>query len=132
VIILIKIKNTLLIYTIGSFTYSLIEILFRGYTHWTMVISGGLVFILLYSVSCKMEQNYYTTQIIIFTLLITTTELFLGMILNKALGLKIWDYSNMPLNFLGQINLFNSLLWLLLSIPSVLICKRLRKIFNKT
>lgn len=122
-----KLRNILVIYTIGSFLYSIIEIVSRGFTHWTMVIAGGLVFVILYRVSVKTEQKYYTTQIIIFTVIITLIELFLGLLLNKILKMNVWDYSNRPLNIFGQINLFNTLLWLLLSIPCVIICKLLRK-----
>ncbi|MCR4563311.1 MAG: putative ABC transporter permease [Clostridiales bacterium] len=126
-----RIRNTLYIYTVGSFVYSLIEIVFRGHTHWTMVISGGIVFLFLYSIGKLTSDSYYTTQILIFTVFITGVELILGILLNKILKLNVWDYSNRPLNLFGQINLFNSLLWLLLSIPCVIICKRLRERFKE-
>ncbi len=126
-----KMRNALFIYTIGSFIYSIIEIVFRGHTHWTMVIAGGIVFMLLYLLGKRFDRSYYTTQIIIFTVFITVSELFFGLFLNKLLKMNVWDYSNRPLNFLGQINLFNSLLWLLLSIPCVIVCKKLRKRFTK-
>ncbi|MBO4339087.1 MAG: hypothetical protein J5877_04135 [Clostridia bacterium] len=126
-----RIRNTLYIYTVGSFVYSLIEIVFRGHTHWTMVISGGIVFLFLYSIGKLTSESYYTTQILIFTVFITGVELILGILLNKILKLNVWDYSNRPLNLFGQINLFNSLLWLLLSIPCVIICKRLRERFKE-
>ncbi len=131
VIILEKIRNSLIVYTIGSFIYSIIEIVSRGFTHWTMVIAGGYVFIILYQISVLTEQSYYTTQIVIFTAIITAIELILGLVLNKLLKMNVWDYSNRPLNFLGQINLFNSLLWLLLSIPCVIVCKILRTLFKR-
>jgi len=130
VIYLENIRNSLYIYTIGSTVYSLIEIVFRGHTHWTMVITGGIVFLLLYRIGKAFDKSYYTTQIIIFTVFITAIELILGLILNKLLKMNVWDYSNRPLNLFGQINLFNSLLWLLLSIPCVVICKRLRERFK--
>ena len=125
-----KLRNTLCIYTIGSFVYSLIEIIFRGHTHWTMVITGGIVFLFLYKIGKLTDNSYYTTQIVIFTVFITLVELILGLLLNKVLKLDVWNYSNRPLNLFGQINLFNSLLWLLLSIPCVLICKGLREKFK--
>ncbi|MBR2166928.1 MAG: hypothetical protein IJ920_01115 [Paludibacteraceae bacterium] len=34
-------------------------------------------------------------------ILITAVELISGFVLNIMLKLNIWDYSNMPLNFLG-------------------------------
>lgn len=126
-----KTRNALIVYTIGSFIYSLIEIFFRGHTHWTMVIAGGLIFLLLYFISIKTEHSYYTTQILIFTVIITGLELILGLFLNKILKMNVWDYSERPLNLFGQINIFNSLLWLLLSIPCVIVCKILRILFRQ-
>lgn len=39
-----------LIFLLGCFVYSAMEILVRGYTHWTMLLAGGIVGILLYLV----------------------------------------------------------------------------------
>lgn len=41
----IVIKNLLLL-ELGGFIYSIIEVLYRGNTHWTMFIVGGLCFLL--------------------------------------------------------------------------------------
>ena len=35
----------LFLFGIGGFIYALIEIMFRGHTHWTMMILGGICFI---------------------------------------------------------------------------------------
>lgn len=37
----------LFLFTSGGMLYNIIEITFRGWTHWTMFILGGLCFILL-------------------------------------------------------------------------------------
>lgn len=48
--------------------------------------------------------------------LIIAVELLSGIFLNIILGLHIWDYSNNKFNFMGQINLQNSIAWYILSI----------------
>lgn len=46
---------------------------------------------------------------------ITLTELFSGILLNRYLNLGVWDYSHLPFQFLGQICLSYSLLWIVLA-----------------
>ena len=58
--------------------------------------------------------------------LITTVELLAGLLLNVRLGLNIWDYSSIPCNFMGQICLPFSLLWVILAIVAVVFDDYLR------
>ena len=44
--------------------------------------------------------------------IITGVELVMGLLLNRLMGFNIWDYSNVPLNLLGQVCLPYSFLWL--------------------
>lgn len=66
------------------------------------------------------------TQMLICTVLITVVEFLSGIILNIWLGLGIWDYSNMPLNILGQICVPFSLLWYFLSAAAIILDDYLR------
>ena len=47
--------------------------------------------------------------------IVTALELCLGTVVNIILGWNVWDYSNMPGNFLGQICPQFTLAWLGLS-----------------
>ena len=38
----------LLVFLLGGTAYGMMEILFRGYTHWTMVLTGGACILTLY------------------------------------------------------------------------------------
>ena len=64
-------------------------------------------------------------------LIITCVEFITGIIVNRALGWGVWDYSDMPGNLLGQICITYSALWFLLVIPIIYICRGLRGIFLK-
>lgn len=115
------IKNLLLI-TTGGFIYCLLEIAFRGRTHWSMGMVGGLSFLI-----CGLVNEYFSMdmliwkQMIICAILITLVEFVSGCILNLWFGLGIWDYSNIPFNILGQICLPFTVIWFLLSLPAILL-----------
>lgn len=123
---MIKIKNLIkysILFTIGGTLYFLIEILWRGYSHFAMFILGGLCFI-----SIGAIKEYFFTfkkslliQQGISCLVITVLELIFGVILNIGLGLEIWDYSNLKFNFMGQISLRYSILWFFLSLPTIIL-----------
>lgn len=105
-----------LILIIGGFGYGLIEILFRGYTHWSMVLTGGAAFLSLFLI----DSFFPTTSIFIKAfygmLIITTMEFFVGIVVNKIFHFGVWDYTNMFGNLLGQISLPFSACWYGLSL----------------
>ena len=105
----------------------MIELLYRGRSHWTMFLLGGLCF--LYAG----EQNEHTDwdcplalQSIKVTLVITLLEFLCGLIVNMWLGWDVWDYSNMPFNLLGQICLPFSLLWIVVGTLAIILDDYLR------
>ncbi len=59
---------------------------------------------------------------------ITAIELTVGIIVNRWLGLGVWDYSGVRLNFMGQICLPYSLLWLLLCCPAFKLCDLIERL----
>ncbi len=64
------------------------------------------------------SRNYeipFIVKCIIGMTIITGIELIFGIAFNIILKEHVWDYSGMPLNFLGQICLPFSALWFILS-----------------
>lgn len=111
----------------GGCVYSLIEMAWRGHSHWTMAVLGGVCFVLIGDINEFIPWNMpLILQGAIGSGIVTALELVAGIILNLWLGLGIWDYSNMPFNFLGQICLPFSLLWVALSIVAVVLDDWLR------
>lgn len=107
--------------------YFLIELFWRGHSHWTMAVMGGVCFILIGDINEFIPWNMpMILQGGIGSVVITAMELFCGVVLNLWLKLDIWDYSTMPFNFLGQICLPFSLLWVALSIVAVILDDWLR------
>lgn len=62
----------------------------------------------------------------ISALAVIATEFVVGLILNVALGLGIWDYSNMPGNIMGQICPQFALLWFVVSIIGIVLMDWMR------
>lgn len=118
-------KNSSL-FAIGAVCYGLIEIVWRGKTHWSMPLTGGACFVALYRIFAKVADFSMTVRCLIGGAVITAFEFCSGCIFNKMLKLKVWDYSDRPLNFKGQICPFYSFMWTLLCIPVNAVCKRLR------
>ena len=111
----------------GGCVYFLIEMAWRGHSHWTMAVLGGVCFVLIGDINEFIPWNMpLVLQGAIGSGIVTLLELVSGIILNLWLGLGIWDYSNMPFNFLGQICLPFSLLWVALSVVAVILADWLR------
>lgn len=122
-----KIHKFLTLFIAGGTLYISIEIIWRYFrrsphTHWTMFLLGGLVFVLIGSVNEHISWDIpFWIQVIVGTAVAFIAEFVFGIILNIWLGLNIWDYSNMPLNILGQVCLPFTIAWsLLVSIAIVL------------
>ena len=87
------------LYFIGGFVYVGIELLFRGRSHYTMFIVGGICFLLVGSLNEVIKKPMsLLTQGIIGAIMITAVEFLTGCIVNLHLHWNVWDYSNMPGN----------------------------------
>ena len=117
-------------FLLGCFVYSLLEISARGFTHWTMTLTGGVVGASLYFLHTTAPPRTLLLQCFCGALLITAIEMTVGAIVNLRLGWAVWDYSGIPLNVYGQICLPFSMLWFLLCLPAFGICRLVRRRFN--
>ena len=101
-----------------GFIYCMIEILFRGWSHWSMfVLAGFLGVFCIDSINNVLSFDCdYIVQIIISTILCTIGEGISGIILNVWLQLNVWDYSKMTFGtfFFGQCNVLFCFAWMLI------------------
>ena len=104
------------LFLIGGAIYVLIELVYRGYSHWTMFLLGGLCFVLIGGVNeyIPWEMPLWL-QAGIGAVIITALEFICGCIVNLALGWYVWDYSNTPLNILGQVCLPFAIIWFVIA-----------------
>lgn len=120
----------IILFIIGGAVYIFIEILWRGYSHWTMFILGGICFITLGLINEILSwETPIWKQMIIGSLIITSLEFITGCIVNLWLGFNVWDYSNLPLNILGQVCLPFSILWCFISLIGIVLDDYIRYIF---
>lgn len=120
--------RALFIFFIGALSYGTIEVLTRGFTHISMGFLGGISFMFI-SYTSKLrraDKLSLIQQLIVCALFITTAELLCGMITNLIMGLAIWDYSDMPFNYLGQICLPFSLIWAIITYLGIIVEERIR------
>lgn len=131
-----KRKARFMLFSIGAVGYGLIEIIWRGYTHWSMLGAGGICFMFFGSISDKLKKAGLFIKGLIGSTFITGVEFIFGVVFNIILKKNVWDYSKMPLNIIGQVCMPYSCLWVLLSIVGIpfagRINRRLRGIKSKT
>lgn len=113
-------------FAFGSVGYGALELLWRGWTHWTMPPLGGVCFCAMHLISTRTHLNR-AAMCLSSCAFITTAELLTGCVVNRALGWNVWDYSGRPGNVLGQICPEYSLMWLALSVPGTAICRRAKR-----
>jgi uncharacterized membrane protein len=126
------IKCTIL-FLIGGAAYFLIEILWRGYSHWTMFLLGGLCFLIIGAINNFLPwEMCFEAQSIIGATIITIFEFIVGVIVNIILKWNVWNYSTVPFNIMGQICLPFSLIWIVLSAVIIIVDDLVRyKIFKE-
>lgn len=107
---------------IGGIIYYILENIWRGYSHWTMFILGGICFIALGLINEIFSWDTpLISQMVIGGVIITILEFITGYIVNLWLDWNIWDYSDLPYNLLGQISLFSSIGWIGLSLVGIVL-----------
>ena len=115
---------------LGGAIYVFIELLWRGYSHWSMFLLGGICFIALGLINEVIPWEMpLTAQMFIGCAIITALEFITGCIVNLWLGWAVWDYSEQPCNLLGQISLKSSVGWYFLSAVGIMFDDWLRYIF---
>ena len=106
-----KIKKEGAVFLFGAAGYYLLEVLWRGYSHWTMAAAGGISLLLLTKTFGKLKKAPHYFKAIIGGGIITGVEFVFGVIFNLLFGMGIWDYSAVPGNILGQICPVYSIIW---------------------
>ena len=110
----LEIIKYIAIFTFGGVGYAFIEISFRGYTHWSMVLTGGACMLTFYFLNNAFPNLPITLKALIGAAVITLYELTVGCIVNLWFKLDVWDYSEHAFSLWGQICPLFSFLWFLL------------------
>ena len=99
-----KVSEYLFLGALGGTIYYGFEMIFRGFSHWTMFLLGGVCLIF-----CA-QQGIWThwtaplwKQVLWCVTFVTAGEFITGIIVNRILHWNVWDYSGLPFQLMGQI-----------------------------
>lgn len=122
-----KAKKQAVLALIGGIIYGGLELLFRGYTHWTMVLLGGICFAAVGLLNEVIPWEMpLSVQMLCGGIIITALEFCCGCIVNLWLGWEVWDYSDEWGNLLGQICPKFAAVWYFVSAVAILLDDWLR------
>ncbi len=107
-----RITKTAGLFCLGGTGYVSLELLWRRRSHISMFLAGGTCFLLLGQL--QKTKLPLPVRVLAGAGTITAVELLAGLIANRQY--QVWDYRDLPLNFLGQICLPYCLLWIPVSL----------------
>lgn len=120
----------LVLFYFGGMCYLTLELLWRGFSHWSMFLLGGCCFVILGQMGRVQPVLPLPLRALIAGTVITALELGCGLLVNRRY--QVWDYRHLPLNYHGQICLYFSLLWIPLGIAAMLLYQWADKQLAKT
>lgn len=117
-----NLSEYMFLWTIGGCIYYGFELFFRGYSHWSMFILGGLCFLFFWIQGKVIKwQDPLWLQVLRCMVFVTAMEFITGIIVNKWLRLNVWDYSRLKFQLFGQISLQFSIIFSGLSAVGILL-----------
>ena len=114
-----------MLFFLGGAGYVLLELLYRGRSHYSMFLAGGLCFLLLGKLEEVEPRLPGVIRPLVGAGIITTVELAAGLIFNRDYA--VWDSRGIPGNFCGQICPKFTLLWIPLAWGAGKLYRRLRR-----
>lgn len=108
----------LCLFLVGGLIYYGCECLWRGFSHVSMFILGGICMILLGLLNEVLSWDTpLWKQMLLGTVIILILEFITGYIVNIRLGWNVWDYSDLPswMHIKGQVCLPFAFIWFFLS-----------------
>ena len=122
-----RMGKQLLLFGIGGLSYVGLEFLWRGRSHISMFLAGGVCFLLLGKLHLTTPRLPLPLRGLLGSMIITSVELLAGLLANRDYA--VWDYRDVPFNFHGQVCLPFSLLWIPLSLGAMFLYEGLHRVF---
>ena len=107
------------LFYIGGAVYMTLEFLWRGRSHGTMFLLGGTCFLMLGQLGSRWQWISLPAKMLAGASVVTALELITGLAVNRDYA--IWDYRSLPCQYLGQISLVYSLLWVPVSLAGMML-----------
>lgn len=115
---------------LGGAIYGSLEMLWRGFTHWSMVFAGGVCFLTIHLINHSKRGYGLLAKCLLGSIVITAVEFSVGVVVNLILHLDVWDYSAMRGNILGQVCPQFALVWFGITVPACWISQKIRTFFD--
>ncbi len=112
-------KKQIWLFLFGGTVYYLIEVIYKGSSHWAMFLVGGIAFRFIGFIRAVLNHLRLIWQCVLCGAVITLIEFISGCLFNLRYHWSLWDYSHLPYNILGQICLPFTLIWSALSLPAL-------------
>ncbi|MBR2459923.1 MAG: hypothetical protein IKB34_01655 [Clostridia bacterium] len=125
------IRKYALLLLIGGSGYGMIELLWRGRTHWSMLLAGGLAFIFFSVIAEGLDGVPLLFKAYLGATGVIIIEFLFGVVFNIILGMNVWDYSDLPFNLLGQICPLFAAFWFVLSMIFIPIAQLVNSILRR-
>jgi len=118
----------IVMFLVGGAGYVGLELLWRGRSHISMFLAGGVCFLIL----GKLNRLVFPPAVkcLLGAVAITCVELTAGLLANRTY--RVWDYRQLPFNYKGHICLIYSLLWIPVSLGAMLLYGCLEKRLRRT
>ncbi|NLD18633.1 MAG: hypothetical protein GX663_00065 [Clostridiales bacterium] len=117
---------SLVIFVTGATGYSLIEYFFRGYTHWSMALTGGACLLTFYYFVRGNRKRSPFVKALAGACIFTVFEFCVGLVVNLWYGWNVWDYSMQPGNILGQVCPVFSIAWFVVCLIILFVANKVK------
>lgn len=101
----------IVVFILGGTFYGFLELTFRGYTHWSMILTGGAIVLTFYYLQPYLNQLSLPASAFLGAFIVTLYEFAVGLVVNRWFKWDVWDYSDRFGNILGQICPLYSFFW---------------------
>ena len=110
------------IFIISGLIYTMLELIWRGHTHWTMFLCAGLCGLVMANINNNLLEfdTDFLKQVIISALCCIGFEFLFGIMFNR--DFSIWDYRGLwgTIHILGdQVNILFFGIWIIISFFSL-------------
>ena len=123
-----KIWRKSILFYLGGSAYMGLELLWRGRSHGSMFLAGGLCFLLIGHLGEVRPRLPLPLRCLVGAGIVTMVELGAGLLFNRDYA--VWDYRGFPGNYLGQICPRFCLIWVVLALVVLLIYDPLGKLIS--
>ena len=120
-----KIWKKAVLFYLGGCVYMALEVLWRGWSHGSMFLAGGVCFLLIGHLGEMKPALPVPVRMLTGAGIITMVEMAAGQQFNREY--RVWDYRGQPGNFLGQICPAFSLLWVPVALAAIVLYDRVAR-----